>query len=47
MSDLVLIRKTIRGGQYEGQLSTKAKLRNDPVLTLKLPDGRIPMCLSP
>ena len=39
MSDLVLIRKTIRGGQYEGQLSTNAKLRNDPVLTLKLPDG--------
>lgn len=39
MSELVLTRKYIRGGQYEGHLSTKAKLRDEPALRLRLPDG--------
>lgn len=38
MSDFKLTRRRIRGGYYEGLLTTNARLKDSPVIELHLPD---------
>lgn len=41
VSDLTLTRRRIRAGLYEGILTTRARLKGEPVVELHLPDSSL------